>query len=517
MTPASRRAAADGAGLWRPLRTPLFRKLLLADLASDIGTFMQSVGAAWLMVSLGASALQVALTQTAVALPFFLLALPAGALGDIVDRRRLILFTEIWMVAVALVLAVGTVGGWMTPWLLLALTFALAAGDAIEAPSWRALLPDLVKRDELAAASALSGIEFNVARAIGPALAGLLIAFIGIGSTFVLNVVSFFGVIALVARWKRPSRARTAPRETVTGATVAALRYVRHSPVVRGLTWRAGITMFFASSLLALLPTLAGQVGGSAGSYGVLLGTFGVGAVAGALLMQPARRRWSTEAVASAGVVLLGVSIVAAGRLTNLFALGGLMLVAGAAWIVFISLASALVQGLAPEWVRSRVLAVFLLAFQGGLAIGSAVWGALADRMGVGSTLLWAGVGTAATAVLGRMAQMPDQARVADAVQERRRHDDAAAWSHDRCRLLNREERAGEVEREVVGDIRFRHRLQWSDRRGAGVGEQDVDATEPGARLFDRALDVSHLTDVSTEQQRLATEFFDGRGQPLFV
>ena len=414
----SRRASADGAGLWRPLRTPLFRKLLLADLASDIGTFMQAVGAAWLMVSLGASALQVALTQTAVALPFFLLALPAGALGDIVDRRRLILFTEIWMVVVAVLLAAATIGGWMTPWLLLALTFALAAGDAIEAPSWRALLPELVKREDLAAASALSGIEFNLARAIGPALAGLLIAFIGIGSTFVLNVVSFFGVIALVARWKRPSRARTAPRETVSGATVAALRYVRHSPVVGGLTWRAGITMFFASALLALLPTLASQVGGNAGSYGVLLGTFGAGAVAGALLMQPARQRWSTEAVASAGVALLGMSIVAAGRLTSLVALGGLMLVAGAAWIVFISLASALVQSLAPEWVRSRVLAVFLLAFQGGLAIGSAVWGALADRLGVGSTLLWAGLGTAATAVLGRMARLPDHV------------DDVSPWNH---------------------------------------------------------------------------------------
>ena len=196
---------------WRPLRTPLFRNLLLADIMSDIGTFMQSVGAAWLMVSLGAGPMDVALTQTASALPFFVFALPAGAIGDIVDRRRLILYTEFWMVAVALVLAVTTILGRMSPRLLLGLTFAISAGDAIEAPTWRAILPEIVRKDELAAASALGGIEFNFGRAVGPALAGIIIATAGVGAAFMLNVVSFFGVILLVARWKRPIRRRTTP------------------------------------------------------------------------------------------------------------------------------------------------------------------------------------------------------------------------------------------------------------------------------------------------------------------
>jgi MFS family permease len=386
----------------------MFRNLLIADLASDIGTFMQSVGAAWLMVSLGASTVAIALTQTAATLPFFFLALPAGAIGDIVDRRKLVLVTESWMVFVAILLAAFTIAGRMTPWLLLALTFALAAGDAIEAPSWRAILPEVVTHDDLASASALSGLEFNVARAIGPALAGAIIVSSGVGAAFVLNVVSFFGVIVLVWRWHRMSRHRTTPVETVSGATVAAIRYVNHSPVARGLMVRAGVTSFFVSGLLALLPALARNVNGGAGGFGVLLGCFGGGAVLGALALQPARARWSSEAVASAGVVILGVTIALCSVVHALPVLAGLLIVGGAAWIVFISLLNALIQHLAPDWVRARVLAVFMLTFQGGLALGSAVWGVAADRLGVSQALLWAGLGTVASFAGRALARLPD-------------------------------------------------------------------------------------------------------------
>src|SRR5882757_5459160 len=220
--------------LWRPLRRPIFRHLFLANVISDVGTFIQGVGAAWLMVSLGASPLYVALIQTAATLPYFLFALPAGSIGDIVDRRKLILCTEIWMVCAAIVLAVVTLAGVITPWILLALTFALSAGDAFETPTWRAVLPELVGKDDLPAASALNGIEFNIARAIGPALAGVLIAVAGVGAAFLVNVASFVGVIVVVARWKRPVHKRTAPPETVGGATVAAIRYVRYAPAIRG-------------------------------------------------------------------------------------------------------------------------------------------------------------------------------------------------------------------------------------------------------------------------------------------
>src|SRR5262245_62133545 len=175
---------ATTASIWRPLQRATFRNLLIANVFSDIGAFMQSVGAAWMMVSLHAGPLYISLIQTASALPFFVFALPAGALGDIVDRRKLILLAEIWMAAIAVVLAISVIGGFISPWLLLALTFALSAGDAFEAPTWRAVLPELVGKEDLEAASALNGIEFNLARATGPGLAGLLIAAFGVSVTF---------------------------------------------------------------------------------------------------------------------------------------------------------------------------------------------------------------------------------------------------------------------------------------------------------------------------------------------
>src|SRR5580658_5603971 len=276
-------AKPASTSLWRPLRSATFRNLLIADVVSDVGTFMQSVGAAWLMVSLNAGPMYVALTQTASALPFFVLALPAGAIGDIVDRRKVILFTEIWMVFVALALAVMTIAGKISPVLLLILTFALSAGDAFETPTWRAVLPELVEKEDLPAESALNGIEFNFARAVGPALAGFVIAFAGIGAAFLLNALSFFGVILVVARWKRPVVKRTTPPETVSGATVAAIRYVRFSPTIRAVLVRAGAAMFFASGLMALLPSVAHRTNASPLGYGILLGCFGCGAVFGAI------------------------------------------------------------------------------------------------------------------------------------------------------------------------------------------------------------------------------------------
>jgi MFS family permease len=341
--------------LWAPLRVPMFRHVFLADLLSDVGAFMQSVGAAWLMVSLGAGPTLVALTQTASTLPFFLFALPAGSVGDIVDRRRLILFTETWMMLAAAGLAVATLAGLITPVLLLVFTFAVSAGDAFETPTWRAVLPDLLSKDDLAAASALNGIEFNIARAIGPALAGLIIAAAGVGAAFVLNVISFVGVIVVIARWKRPRRAQTPLSESVGGATIAAVRYVRNAPVTLGLIVRSGIVMFFGSAIFALLPTVARSVDETAVGYGILLGCFGAGAIAGALIMQGAKARWSTETVATVAILVLGLAIIITSRLHRLSSLSGAMVLGGAGWIAFISLIAATVQNLAPEWVRARL------------------------------------------------------------------------------------------------------------------------------------------------------------------
>jgi MFS family permease len=394
--------------LWRPLRVPAFRNLLIADVVSDTGTFMQSVGAAWLMISLHAGPLYVALTQTASALPFFVFALPAGSIGDIVDRRKLILFTEVWMASVAIVLTAITISGHMTPLMLLILTFALSAGDAFESPSWRAVLPELVPKEDLASASALNGIEFNFARAFGPALAGIVIAASGVGTAFAINAVSFLGVLVIIARWKSHPRKRSTPPETLGGATAAAIRYVRYSPAVRTVLFRSGAGMFFASALLALLPSVAHSVDRSPLGYGLLLGCFGLGAVLGALAMQKARARWSADAVVSSGVLIFGLGTMAAATLHGLPALGASLVISGAAWIVFISLFNVIILNLAPDWVRARVLAVSMLVFQGALAGGSAAWGALAGRIGIHSALMWAGAGTMATTLLALFLKLPD-------------------------------------------------------------------------------------------------------------
>ncbi|HTT19727.1 MAG TPA: MFS transporter [Candidatus Sulfotelmatobacter sp.] len=414
-------------GLGRPLRVPIFRNLLIADLVSDIGTFMQNVGAAWLMVSLHAGPGYVALIQTAASLPYFLLALPAGSAGDIFDRRRLVLFTEVWMMAVALILAVLTMSGITSPWLLLALTFAMSAGDAFENPTWRAILPELVSKGDLAAASALNGIEFNLARAVGPAVAGAVIAAAGVATAFFANVVSFLGVILVVARWKRPIRKRTAPAETLTGATAAAVRYVRNSPAILTVLVRTGTILFFSSSLFALLPSVARSVDKRAIGYGLLLGCFGAGAIGGALLMQRLRARFSTEMIVSAGVVILGTGIMAITLLHRLSTLALDIFVTGAAWVLFISLINALVQNLAPDWVRARVLAIFTLVYMGSFALGSAVWGGVAQHRSVQLALVYSGVGTIGSAILALWARLPDSTA------------DLSPWNHWRTPVIVKE------------------------------------------------------------------------------
>jgi MFS family permease len=419
--------AQNSGGLGRALRVPVFRNLLIADFVSDIGTFMQSVGAAWLMVSLHAGPGYVALIQTAASLPYLLFALPAGAAGDIFDRRRLILWTEVWMMGVALILATLTLGGLTSPWLLLALTFALSAGDAFETPTWRAILPELVSRDDLAAASALNGIEFNLARAVGPAAAGMVIAVAGVATAFVVNVLSFFGVILVVARWKRPIRRQTAPPETLTGASVAAVRYVRNSPAILTLLFRTGIILFFSSSLFALLPSVSRSLDERAIGYGLLLGCFGVGAIGGALLMQRLRVWFSTEVIVSAGVMILGTAIVTITRLHRLSILALVMLVSGAAWVLFISLINALVQNLAPDWVRARVLAIFTLAYMGSFALGSAVWGGVAQHQSIRLALLYSGFGTIGSAMLAFFARLPDSPA------------DLTPWNHWRMPVIVKE------------------------------------------------------------------------------
>ncbi|HEX6203662.1 MAG TPA: MFS transporter, partial [Thermoanaerobaculia bacterium] len=242
--PAAPPARAPGSATrsaWSPLALPLFRSLWLATLASNLGTWLQNVGAAWLMTELTTSPVLVALVQAATSLPMFLLALPAGALADVYDRRRLLLLAQGWMLVVAALLAALTLAGTMTPWLLLAATFALGLGAAVNQPAWQAIIPELVPREELAPAVALGSVGFNLARAAGPALGGAIVATAGPGANFLLNALSFLGVIVVLFRWRRPVEAPVLPAERVVGAMRTGLRYVRHSPAVLAVVVRGSV------------------------------------------------------------------------------------------------------------------------------------------------------------------------------------------------------------------------------------------------------------------------------------
>jgi MFS family permease len=407
MTQSSQSVAANSPGPWRPLRNATFRNLLTSNLVSDIGTFMQGVGAAWLMTSLTSSPLYVALIQTASALPFFLLALPAGSAGDIFDRRKLILGTETWMLGVAVVLTVATIFGMMTPWLLLLLTLGLSIGDAFESPSWRAIFPELVNKEDLPAALALNGIEFNLARAVGPGIGGFIVAAVGVGAAFAFNAFSFLGVIAVIGRWKRPARKNTLPLETFRGATSAAIRYVRYSPGIRTLLLRSAILIFFTSSFWALLPTAAKSISTNPITYGFLLGFFGLGAVSGAMVLQRTRSKISSETLLSLATVAFAIVILSMALLRSSAILCLLMLLGGASWTSIMSLFNIMVQELAPDWIRARVLAVYLFVFQGSVAFGSALWGYVALRRGVHETLVFAAIGTGVCVSLQLLFRLP--------------------------------------------------------------------------------------------------------------
>jgi MFS family permease len=407
-TPVQLNETSTAFSTWRPLRLPMFRNLLIADCVSDIGTFMQGVGAAWLMVSKGAGTLFVALTQTASALPFFLLALPAGAVGDIFDRRKVILTTEVWMFSMAAALAVLTIFHLITPWSLLFLTLALSIGDAFESPAWRAVLPELVPQDQLMPAIALNSIEFNLARAVGPALGGFLIAVSGVATAFTLNALSFLVVIWIIARWKRPPQSQDVLRERVTGAIRAAIRWTRNAPEVLTVLGRIGSIMFFASAFWALLPTVAHALRASATFYGLLLTAFGGGAVLGAMALQRTRSSFSNDAMLTLGTTIFALTLWGVAAFKSIALLCIAILLGGAAWTVVMSLMSTLMQNLAPDWVRARAMSVFMLVYMGTWTAGSAFWGYVAAHEGTHFSLLAAAIGTAASPLLILISRLPD-------------------------------------------------------------------------------------------------------------
>src|SRR4051794_15937288 len=301
-------AAPRPVSAWAPLRIRVYRVLWTAQLASNIGTWMQTVGAQWLMGSLSRDPLKVALVQTAMSLPIGLFAVPAGAVGDIFDRRRILLASQSFMLASAALLGALTVAGDTTAWLLLGLTFAVGAGQALTAPSWQAIQPELVDREEIPQASTLGGVNMNIARAVGPAIGGALVAVAGPGWVFLLNAASFLAVLAVLARWRRPEVERPLGSEQLPEAMPSGVRYVGGSPRFRAVLARTGLFVIFAGALWALLPVVArDHLGLGSSGYGLLLGAIGLGALRGAVVLPGIRARLSVNAIVAVASVLFAL------------------------------------------------------------------------------------------------------------------------------------------------------------------------------------------------------------------
>jgi MFS family permease len=382
---------------WHPLRNPLFRGFWIASLVSNVGTWMHTTAAAWVMTGLSPSPLLVSLMQTAASLPFFLLALPAGALADVVDRRRVLFWTQLAMFFVAALLGYLSVAGLLTAWTLLALTFALGIGAALNAPAWQAALPDLIDRDELPAAVALGGVSLNLARAVGPALGGLVLGALGAAPVFWLNAASFLAVVFVVHRWERDAAAGRLPPEHLVGAMSAGLRYALNDPRLRSVLWREALFIAPASALWALLPVVAREaLGLDAVGYGSLLACLGVGAVTGAIVLPRVRERLGVDRLLAVATALFAATTVVLAVGTNEVLVGIALFFGGVGWIALMSSVNVASQHAVPAWVRARALALTLLVLQGGLAGGSALWGALAASHGTSIALV-----AAAAALVG--------------------------------------------------------------------------------------------------------------------
>jgi MFS family permease len=386
--------------VWSPLQHSVFRALWIASLVSSIGTWMQNVGGVWLMSSFSASPFLVALMQTATSLPVFLVGLPAGALADIVDRRRLLLLTQGMMLLAAGLLSAATIAGVIGATGLLVLTFVLGLGSALNMPTWQAVMPDLVPRRDLPAVVALNGVTVNVGRAAGPALGGAIVAASGPGAVFLLNALSFIGVLVVVYRWRPPTTASALPAERVMSAIRAGVRYVWHARELRAVLVRAGVFIGAGSALWALLPVLIRhELGLGAAGFGLLLGCIGFGAISGATLLPRLRSEFSLDRALVGATLLFALVTGALAWLTNVVAIAGLLVAGGVAWITLMASFGTAAQNTAPGWVRARALGAYLLVFQGGLALGSVFWGALAEKAGTRAALI-----VAAAALLGGLA-----------------------------------------------------------------------------------------------------------------
>ncbi len=401
-------APAKEASSFAPLRQPVFAVLWIATVIGNIGSFMRDVASSWMVTELSSSPAAVALVQTAATLPIFLLAIPAGVLSDILDRRRFLIGVQVLLACVSGTLLVLAKTNTLTVEYLIALTFVGGIGGALMGPTWQAIVPELVPRADLKNAVALNSLGINIARAIGPAAGGLLLAGFGASMAYGADVTSYFFVIAALLWWKRPATVDTGLSEQFFGAFRAGFRYARASRELHVVLLRAAVFFLFASSVWALLPLVARKMlGGSAGFYGVLLGAVGAGAILGAVVLPRLRKRLNADGLVLMASVISAVVMAGLATAPPQWVAVLLMLLLGAGWITALTTLNGVAQAVLPNWVRGRGLAIYLTVFNGAMAAGSLGWGLIAQEAGVPLTLLIGAVGLVVVSLIFNRIALP--------------------------------------------------------------------------------------------------------------
>jgi MFS family permease len=402
-------AVPDRKSPLAPFRNETYRLIWAASLISNFGGLVQSVGAAWMMASISPSANMVALVQASTSLPIMLFSVAAGALADNFDRRRLMLSAQCFMLVVSIALTLCAWQGLITPWLLLTFTFLIGCGTALNNPAWQASVGDMVPREDLPAAVSLNSMGFNITRSVGPAIGGVIVAAGGAAAAFAANALSYFALLYALFRWK-PNVPRSAlPREDFGRAISAGLRYVSMSPNICKVLLRGFAFGLATSSILSLLPLIARDiVSGGPLTYGILLGCFGLGAIGGALLNASVRERFSSETIARLAFTGFAVSACVSALSTSALLTGAVLPIAGASWVLALSLFNTTVQLSTPRWVVARALSLYQTTTFGGIAAGSWIWGATADTHGAQTALIASAVTMIAGAALGLRFSLPE-------------------------------------------------------------------------------------------------------------
>ncbi|TCL71902.1 MFS transporter [Rhizobium sp. BK251] len=391
-----------------PLRHETFRTIWFASLASNFGGLIQAVGAAWMMTMISSSEDMVALVQTSTALPIMLFSLVSGALADSFDRRRVMLTAQFLMLGVSVLLTACAWLGWITPWLLLLFTFLIGCGTALNNPSWQASVGDMVPRSDLPDAVTLNSMGFNMTRSVGPAVGGIIVAFAGAAAAFAVNALSYFALIYALLRWRPEFPVSTLPRENLGAAISAGLRYVAMSPNLGKVLFRGFIFGLTASAILALLPIVAlDLVGGGPLTFGLMLGSFGVGAIGGAILNARLRETLSSETIVRYAFTGFALSAAIAALSPSPWLTCAGLMIAGACWVLALSLFNTIVQLSTPRWVVGRALSLYQTVTFGGIAAGSWLWGTAADGYGVSNALLASAVAMLCGIIIGLRFAMP--------------------------------------------------------------------------------------------------------------